>query len=259
VIRNAQRHELDDLRALLADANDTPYDIRIVAEEKCFGRGLAGEPLVRVFEDSGRLRGAAVRCGKYLRLIGVARDSRRRGVGTALLRDAGPEVIAAEPGNYFTPGVLESDAGTIAFLRARGYGERRTTWNMEVDCGSALPQSEHGGEPPPSALEFIERHFGAAWRFEAGRGHVVFREGIGFAAYEANNRGLGTFGPTGVVPSQRGHGYGRDLTLAALNGLRRLGFARAIIPWTDAPSYYANVCGAKAAHRFVTFAVDSGR
>ena len=253
MIRTAERHELEALREVLTDANETPYDIGLVAEEKCFGRGLAGEPVVRVFEEGGRIRGVAVRCGKYLRLLAVARDHRRRGIGTALLRDADAEVIAAEAGNYFTPGVFEKDLGTISFLRSRGYRDGRTVWNLDVECSGELPQSDSGGKPSDSALQFIEREFGPAWRLEAERGYVVYMDGIGFAAYEANNRGLGNFGPTGVIKAARGSGYGRELVMAALRGLRGLGYQHAIIPWTEATAYYPRVCGAKPAHRFVTF------
>jgi GNAT superfamily N-acetyltransferase len=253
LIRTAQRHELARLRDLLADANDAPYDIRVVAEEKCFGRGLAGEPIVRVFEEDGVLRGVAVRCGKYLRLLAVDRAHRRRGIGSALLRDADASVIAAEPGNYFTPGVVESDSGTVAFLSRHGYRESGRVWNLAAECGSELPQSGSGGKPPHSMLEMIEREFGAAWRFEAARGYAIYLEGIGFASYEANNRGLGTFGPTGVIHSMRGRGYGPPLVHGALAALRALGYQEAIIPWTEATAYYARVCGAKPAHRFLRF------
>lgn len=264
VIRSAARPELSHLRRFLAEANEAPYDIAAVAEEKCFGRGLAGEPVVRVFEESGAIRGVAVRCGKYLRLLAVDRAHRRRGIGTALLRDAGPSVIAAEAGNYFTPGVYEGDSGSVAFLRSHGYREKARVWNLVADCGSELPQSESGekplrlrsGQAPHSVLEMIEREFGAAWRFEAERGSVVSLEGVGFAAYEANNRGLGTFGPTGVIKAMRGRGHGRHLVYAALAGLRGLGYTEAIIPWTEATDYYARVCGARPAHAFLHFRRD---
>ncbi len=253
---------MSSLRPLLAAANDAPYDLGAVAEEKCFGRGLAGEPVVRVFDDGGSIRGVAVSCGKSLRLIAVAHEHRRRGIGTALLRDAAARIIGAEPGNYFTPGVWEGDVATIAFLQKHGYRQTGTTWNLRASL--APRQREEGGRTPGSEekdtgrmLDFIERHFGKAWRFEASRGRVIFLDDIGFVVYEANNRGLGTFGPLGIIKSMRGHGHGRELLLAALGGLRDLGYRQAIIPWTDAIDFYRNVCGAEPAHRFLMFAVDS--
>ena len=64
------RNDLPRLRELFAQANDTPYDLVRVAEEKCFGRGVSGEPVVTVFGD---FLGCAVTCGRYLRILAVHR------------------------------------------------------------------------------------------------------------------------------------------------------------------------------------------
>jgi GNAT superfamily N-acetyltransferase len=172
-------------------------------------------------------------------------------------------VIAAEPGNYFVPGVLESEH---AFFRARGYREGAATWNLDAVLSGAAgfqPADPSGGlkarrSTGDEVLSFIEREFGRIWRFEASRAEAIFiteDDGAitGFAAIEANNRGLGTFGPTGVAKAFRGRGLGRELLLAALADLHRLGYTRAVIPWTDALDYYRKSCGAEPAHRFVAF------
>src|SRR5438132_2979575 len=102
MIRPATRADLPRLSALVAAANDAPYDVARVAEEKCFGAGVAGQPAVRVWGD---FAGASVTCGQWLRIVAVDRAQRRRGIGTALLHDAesrGVVGIAAEAGNYFT-------------------------------------------------------------------------------------------------------------------------------------------------------------
>jgi len=256
VIRTATRDDLPALRSLFVRANDAPYALDVVTEEKCFGDGIAGAPVVRVFGD---FEGVAVTCGKWLRILAVDRDARRRGIGSALLADSKAQVIFAEPGNYFTPGVLASDEGTLAFFRARGYVEKARTWNLEVSLGAQTA----GGlrvRRSTTAEDFIEQNFGRIWRFETSRAAAVFiseedNSITGFAAIEANNRGLGTFGPTGVAKSMRGRGIGRDLLLASLSELHRLGYERAIIPWTDAIDFYRKSCGAEPAHQFV--ALDS--
>src|SRR5438874_2837504 len=101
MIRTASSADLPRIRELFARANDAPYDLARVAEEKCFGAGVEGEPRVRVFGD---FEGVAVTCGKYLRVLAVDREKRRRGIGSALLADTDARVAFAEPGNYFTPG-----------------------------------------------------------------------------------------------------------------------------------------------------------
>jgi len=260
VIRNGTRADLAAIGELLGGANDSPYDIRAVAEEKVFGNGFSGPPRVRVFEDGGAMRGVAVSCGKYLRILGVDREYRRRGIGSELLRDSSATVIAAEAGNYFTPGVVERDSATIGFLRMHGFGETAATWNMHVGIGDWRLELGSGNRSQSpisnlqSLLPFVHQHFGPVWAFEASRAVSAFYiPDSGFAVVEANNRGLGTFGPIGVVESMRGHGHGKELLLAALSELRRLGYQRAIIPWTDALDFYRNHCGAEPAHRFLTF------
>jgi GNAT superfamily N-acetyltransferase len=190
-----------------------------------------------------------------------------------LLADAestGAHVIAAEPGNYFTPGVPMTDSGACAFFQARGYIENRWTYNLDADL-TTLPATPGDVRRPlheesDRVLEFVEREFGAIWRFEASKAFerelpvaVISEEngGItGFAVHDVNNRGLGFFGPTGVAKSMRGRGIGGALLIASLHDMRRLGFVRAVIPWTDALAFYKKVIDAEPAHRFVTYAKE---
>ena len=268
MIRTGTRNDLPQIIELVRRANDAPYELEPVLEEKLFAPGVTGSPELRVFEDGGSVRGLAVICGKYLRLIVVDRDHRRRGMGSALIGET--RVIGAEPGNYFTPGIVDTDLATIAFAEARGFRETATTWNLIVDLDQTLPLTGRL-KPAPTLtrvehtdhtrfLAFVEQHFGRMWRTEATRAFeadpvtAFWIEGVGFAVHEANNRGLGTFGPTGVVPAHRGQGHGRILVLASLADLRRLGYSRVTIPWTDAIEFYRKSCGAEPAQRFVTFA-----
>lgn len=264
MLRDATRDDLPQLRALLARANDAPYDLAAVTEEKCFGRGFSGEPRVRVFGD---FDGVAVICGKYLRLLAVDRAKRRRGIGSALLADAvthGARVAFAEPGNYFLPGVLEP-----SFFAKRGWRETASTQNLET---TSLPSSLPPGVTRAThvrreeILAFIEREFGPIWRFEVTPAFdrdvpplFITEEDdgtiTGFAAHDVNNRTLGFFGPTGVAAAMRGHGLGRRLLLASLADLRAMGFARVVIPWTDAIAFYEKSCGAVVTARFVTMAL----
>ena len=253
MIRTATPADLPALRELFGRANDGPYELERVAEEKCFGDGIAGPPTVRIYGD---FLGASVTCGKWLRILIVDRDARGRGIGSALLGDSQATVIAAEPGNYFTPGVPENLA---PFFQRRGFTEKAHTWNLHtVLAPAAQPRNCATAQPNDRILDFIEREFGRIWRFECTRAEgIVIHEdhGVitGFAAYEANNRGLGSFGPVGVAKSMRGTGIGRDLTLAALHELHTLGYSRAVIPWTDALEFYRKVCGAEVERRFLTF------
>lgn len=255
MLRPATPADLPRLRELASRANDAPYDLAAVIEEKCF----ADDGVAQVWDDGDALRGVAVSRGRFLRLLAVDRAFRRRGIGSALLHAAGrPAIIFAEPVNYFTPGVLTTDEATLAFLRRHRYRATRTTTNMHAAARRHDVQASRADE---RTFAFIRDMFGSLWHAEARKARVVFSvemEGriAGFAAIEANNRGLGTFGPTGVDPALRGRGLGRQLLLAAIDELARLGFTRVIIPWTDAIDFYRKSCGAEPAHQFVTMELE---
>jgi GNAT superfamily N-acetyltransferase len=199
-----------------------------------------------------------------LRVLIVDRDARRRGFATQLLHDD-IRVIAAEPGNYFTPGVFLNDEGSRAFFRARGFTEAATTWNLDVQLGTfTAPENVRRPrhDEAERVLAFVERDFGRIWRFEAAKAFTrdvspafISEENgevNGFAVHDINNRGIGWFGPTGVSESMRGRGVGGKLLLASLADLQTLGYTRAVIPWTAALEFYRKVCGAQPAHEFIT-------
>ena len=100
---------------------------------------------------------------------------------------------------------------------------------------------------------FVMDNFSRAWADEVSTGlvrqpltvFVALREGwlVGFAAYECTRRNF--FGPTGVVEEERGRGLGRALLLAALGGLRELGYAYAVIGGVGPAEFYERAVGAR--------------
>lgn len=273
-IREASRADLPGIVTLLRNANDIPYDLARVAEEKCFGAGVAGEPRTLVAVSDDQPVGVAVTCGRSLRLIAVDRAQRRKGIGTRLLLEAesGRSVIhaGAEAGNYFVPGVSAEHRGLRRFFEQNGYerfGEEAVDLEVRLTDNDLISAprdqavrraiSKDRGE----ALDFIERRFARAWRLEAERAFenakptvfLALRNGriVGFSAHNANNRGLGFFGPEGVATEARGHGLGAKLLLASLADLREMGFQRTIIAWAAAHDFYRRVAGAVVAHTFL--------
>ena len=101
--------------------------------------------------------------------------------------------------------------------------------------------------------EFVSEKFSQAWADEIAVGlvrqpvtvFVALREGrlVGFAAYECTRKDF--FGPTGVVESERGRGLGRALLLAALWGLRELGYAYAVVGGVGPAEFYERTVGAR--------------
>jgi GNAT superfamily N-acetyltransferase len=109
-------------------------------------------------------------------------------------------------------------------------------------------------QPFESSLvcNFITTNFNQAWADEVligfGRQPVsVFiatseKQIVGFAAYECTRRCF--FGPTGVVPEARNKGIGKALLLAALQGLREMGYVYAIIGHAGPIDFYQKEVGA---------------
>jgi len=100
--------------------------------------------------------------------------------------------------------------------------------------------------------QFIEANFSVAWADETSTGfankpvtvYIATRDGrvIGFASYECTRKGF--FGPTGVAESDRGRGVGKVLLIAALWGLRELGYVYGIIGHAGPLEFYQEAVGA---------------
>ncbi|HEV8589665.1 MAG TPA: GNAT family N-acetyltransferase [Pyrinomonadaceae bacterium] len=102
------------------------------------------------------------------------------------------------------------------------------------------------------AREFIESNFSIAWADEISVGfankpvtvYIATRDGrvVGFAGYECTRKAF--FGPTGVAESERGRGIGKALLIAALWGLRELGYVYGIIGAAGPVEFYQEAVGA---------------
>jgi mycothiol synthase len=256
-----------DVIDLLSRSPAAPYDLGKVADEK-LREGFGGEPSILAALVGDAPAGVAVTCGEYLRLLVVDPSWRRRGAGTALLKEAERRIpaesrriiVAAEPGNYFTPGVLPEFAG---FFLRRGYEVTSEASNLFAPTAvgeSAGVRRATAADRGP-AIDWVRGTFGPIWAFEATRCFEHQRptmvlaepngELAGFSAWRANNAALGAYGPAGVATAFRGRGLGRDLLVATLSEMRADGFPRALIQWAAAVPFYARVAGAEVAHRFL--------
>ena len=100
--------------------------------------------------------------------------------------------------------------------------------------------------------QFIEQNFSVAWADEVSVGfahkpvtvYIATRDGhvIGFAGCECTRKAF--FGPTGVAESERGRGVGKALLIAALWGLRELGYVYGIIGHAGPIEFYQEAVGA---------------
>lgn len=103
-----------------------------------------------------------------------------------------------------------------------------------------------------AAEEWIARTFSTRWvsEFQVAMAHqpcgcVVAtqnRKVVGFACYDATARGF--IGPMGVDPELRQGGVGKALLVTALEQMRAIGYAYAVIGGTGPQDFYARTVGA---------------
>ncbi len=100
--------------------------------------------------------------------------------------------------------------------------------------------------------KFIEENFSVAWADEISVGfankpvtvYIATRAGrvVGFAGYECTRKAF--FGPTGVAKAERQQGVGKALLVAALWGLRELGYVYGIIGGAGPVEFYQSTVSA---------------
>ena len=215
---------------------------------------------------------SVIRGGRgHIRLLVVAPEHRRRGIGTALvaaaeedLRVGGAEDVrtGADAPDYLWPGIDVREVGLMSLLERRGYWKDDAHFNMTVDLAS-LPEDPGGWIPADEVnadelRTWLREHY-PHWEAEAlpafERGVLVAsRDGsgiTGFAAWDVNRRGW--FGPTGVRPDRRGRGLGTPLLMAALHRMRGSGLETADIAWVGPIGFYAGTVGATINRVFFVF------
>lgn len=218
-----------------------------------------------------------------IRWFGVHPNSRRQGLGSALLEESCRRLVAAKsaridflstPPFYILPGVDLRQTDVITWLLRRGFTHEATHFNMSLDLAAyEVPTSDRifpedaagysvrrAREEDRSAFsDLCVREWTTEWRDEAAQGlrhnpgslFLAVRRGaggekeevVGFAAYETNQC-MGTFGPTGVSPAHQGHGLGRRLLWATLADMKSLGRTRVEIGWVGPVDFYHRACGA---------------
>ncbi len=138
------------------------------------------------------------------------------------------------------------------------------------DIGRAAARvAEHGfearraGAGDREALSALVGRYWPAWLDELRRAlgnapptvYLASRGGevLAFAAWDANNRGTGWFGPMGTAPAARRQGIGQLLLFHCLEDIRARGQRYATIPWVDPVEFYRRCAGAaveRVFHRY---------
>ncbi len=111
-------------------------------------------------------------------------------------------------------------------------------------------------------LRVATEAFAPAWAFELGRAmdqdppavFAAWRDGlpVAFAAHDANNSGLGWFGPAGTLAAHRGRRLGEALLLACLLDVLDKPEG-GVIAWIGPREFYEKAAGAVEDRKFVVY------
>jgi len=222
----------------------------------------------------------------YIKLMAVEKAYRRRGIGTDLYKklETALEKEKVEgirfydvPFNYFMPGIDPRYTPAVCFAQRLGFVQFGEAINMTVnlesedwDNSDREEELEKRGiiidrpskKDVDDVLQFVKTHW-ELWQHEVKMAfaydeptiHVAWQNGEvkAFSAFEANNPGMGWFGPMGTHPDLRGLGIGSILLKRCLKDMKMMGYRKAIIPWVAPVAFYAHHAGAKIDRVFWRF------
>jgi hypothetical protein len=185
------------------------------------------------------------------------------------------------PGNYLSPGLDVREEAGRAWVEKHRFRVASENVNMRVPLvGNAKVTDDRAKELADRArargyevrrvgrrerellLRVASEAFAPAWAFELGRAMdqdppAVFGawkggQPIAFAAHDANNSGLGWFGPAGTLTAHRGQGLGEALLLACLLDVREKPEG-GVIAWIGPREFYEKAAGAVDDRRFIVY------
>ncbi len=227
---------------------------------------------------SGLIREINAEHTAYIKLMVVAEDSRRSGLGRQLYTEIEKRFIAKNavkvrvydvPFNYFMPGIDPRYTEALSFFETMGFSRFADTSNLVVtlqdqdfstsDEEKSLEKegimvSRAGYEDMQDVFSFIEDFF-PLWRTEISNAynslpvslHIARLNGSlkAFSGHNGNNFGTGWFGPMGTHPDLRGKGIGGILLKRCLQDMKDWELGTSIIPWVGPIRFYSYYANAK--------------
>lgn len=194
-------HDVPAVQALLSQALAFDAAAPVVCEKLFAGNGVRAGQAIGAFSD-GDLLGVLAQAGRWIKILAVHPQARRRGVGTTLLQtarawldqqpatgNARPKLRCGDhPGNYLAPGIDARDDVGAAFLRASGFVEVGRNLNLKAPVqNNPVLRPEHIAEKQaavqahgyrvrratesdaPALLAMVTSAFHRVWAYEVAR------------------------------------------------------------------------------------------
>jgi GNAT superfamily N-acetyltransferase len=284
------REDLGAVRSIVEAA--FPYDkVAVVLDEKLLGPNGSRAGTTLVAWDGNTPAGVIAMAGRWIKLFAVDPAKRGKGVGTVLLdlartwvrqRGGGGKLrFMDHPGNYLSPGLDVREEAGRAWVEKHRFRVASENTNLRVplvgnpkvtdDRAAQLAERARakgyeirrvGKREREILLRVATDAFAAAWAFELGRAmdqdppavFAAWKDGtpVAFAAHDANNSGLGWFGPAGTLTAHRGHGLGEALLLACLLDVRERPDG-GVIAWIGPREFYEKSAGAVDDRHFIVY------
>ena len=266
-IRPARSEDTEAVFQLYADWQSANYG-QVEIGREMYATILASADGAFVAEVDGRVVGEADSNGCWID-VGVEHEVRRRGIGTALLREA-EAAATAEPTLLMA---LQSDPPGAAFAQANGYEKAWEVWLMGIDLPDEIPEPKwpegvsvrtYGGEEAEATeikelldLAYAEEFHHNPATFEHWSRFMfedpMFDAEVWFLAYaEGNIVGAALNWDEGYIkdlvvhPDWRGRGLGKALVYQTFAEFKRRGLPRVTLKTdsnnpTDAWRLYEHV------------------
>jgi GNAT superfamily N-acetyltransferase len=260
--------------AALADEHLSAEDLALACWDDPDPAVVLGSP-----DGAGAVAGVVRRVGDetvgFVRLVAVAPESRRRGLGRSLLSTAeawlverGATRLAAggEAPFYLWPGVDFTATAALCLFEAAGYVDAGAAVNLScrlpvlpVPPPAGVVVRRVGEEADAGAVRALVDLVWPWWRPELDRGinrgwcHGGFVDGgvaVGFACHSVNRAGW--VGPIGTDPAAQRGGVGAALLAAVGADLTAAGHRQAEIAWIGPVGFYVRTVGASVSRVFAT-------
>jgi mycothiol synthase len=207
----------------------------------------------------------------YVKLLAVAKNFRRKKIGTGLLKEVENKLkgkgaikirLFESYPNYLTPGVDPFYTEAVCFFERNGYVKFNDCSNLLCNLENQsfdtrdeeISLYEKGIKCSRASVDDFDRlkewmeinfkewigEISSAFLNEPPSIHIAEKDGkiIAFSAYETNNKGTGWFGPMGTATEERGLGIGGVLLKRCMSDMKQMGFKTSIIPWTGPIPFY---------------------